>query len=281
MNFITYQEKLGINFNDEKKAKRFISQIYNFVMNSSDIDFDYSVEKNFCDIIGEKLDKITMMIQFSDEVGLQRAWIYMERHTKNFKEFLSVFVELINSYPKSQKNLKLKLKSELIRSLDDCKIKYSFIEDDDGYFVFPKGVKEFDDALVSRPLEWLKDYPKSEKIWSKALREYSEATSQNASEIADKFRKTLETFFQEFFESDKSLENLKADYGKYLKNQGIPSEISNNLQSLLQTYTNYMNSYAKHHDATNINILEYLMYQTGNIMRLLMTLKQEEKPDAN
>lgn len=39
---------------------------------------------------------------------------------------------------------------------------------------------------------------------------------------------------------------------------------------------NYINNYAKHRDATSNRLLEYLMYQTGNIIRLLITLKQGE-----
>lgn len=45
---------------------------------------------------------------------------------------------------------------------------------------------------------------------------------------------------------------------------------------LLQAYTSFMNNYAKHRDATSNRLLEYLMYQTGNIIRLLITLKQGE-----
>ena len=37
-----------------------------------------------------------------------------------------------------------------------------------------------------------------------------------------------------------------------------------------------MNGYAKHHDKTNKNISEYIMYQTGNLIRLLITLKDED-----
>lgn len=50
---------------------------------------------------------------------------------------------------------------------------------------------------------------------------------------------------------------------------------------LLQTYYNFMNGYAKHHDKTELNVLEYLMYQTGNIIRLLVTLKQAEPVTEN
>ena len=62
-----------------------------------------------------------------------------------------------------------------------------------------------------------------------------------------------------------------------MKTNGVPSEISNNLETLMQGYTNFMNNYAKHHNQTGKNVLEYILYQTGNIMRLLITLKQNEK----
>lgn len=74
-----------------------------------------------------------------------------------------------------------------------------------------KGAKELDDALVSKPLEWLASYTKARTAWVKALKGYSEQTDENASEIADKFRKALEAFFQEFFNSEKSLENYKTE----------------------------------------------------------------------
>ena len=138
-----------------------------------------------------------------------------------------------------------------------------------------------DAALVSQTLSWLSAYPKAHTAYVKALKEYSEASPDNASDIADKFRKTLETFLQEFFGCDKTLENCKALYGTYLKSQNVPKEIAGNLETLLQTYTTFMNAYAKHHDKTGVNILEYLMYQTGNIIRLLITLKQEEKGSAD
>ena len=62
-------------------------------------------------------------------------------------------------------------------------------------FVFPKGAKELDDALVSEPLEWLQEYPKSRKEWVGALKLYANIPSENPSEVADKFRKALERFF--------------------------------------------------------------------------------------
>ncbi len=129
---------------------------------------------------------------------------------------------------------------------------------------------------MSQPLEWLSQYPSTRKLWIEALKLYAD-TKNSPTDIADKFRKSLEDFFQTYFGGSKTLENYKSDYGTKLKENGIPKEIVNNFETLLQAYTNFMNSYAKHHDKTERNILEYIMYQTGNIIRLLITLKKEEK----
>ena len=58
----------------------------------------------------------------------------------------------------------------------------------------------------------------------------------------------------------KALESNKSIYGNYLSKAGVPKEIASNFETLLQTYCNFMNGYAKHHDKTELNVLEYLMY---------------------
>ena len=64
------------------------------------------------------------------------------------------------------------------------------------------------------------------------------------------------------------------DYGKFLRDCDVPKEISNNFEKLIKQYSDFMNNYAKHHDKVSINILEYIMYQTGNTIRLLQTLRR-------
>ncbi|MCI9605195.1 MAG: hypothetical protein HFF03_00800 [Oscillospiraceae bacterium] len=275
MHWMDYQKKLGLGFDDNRKGLRFVAQMHNYFANSTDIEFSRGVEITFCNIIGmpTKPEEDPYRL-FGDELyGLQRAWLYLEERQAYFSDFLSCCVALINSYPKKEKAVKNALKRELFDALSNSQIKYNILTDKDGIFVFPKGAEELDDALVSQPLEWLKQYPESEKAWVKALKSYADATEANASDVADLFRKTLETFFREFFKGNKSLENYKKDYGDYLKGKGIPTEISNNLETLLQAYTNFINNYAKHRDATSDKVLEYLMYQTGNIIRLLITLE--------
>lgn len=287
MNDIDYRKKLGLSYDDRDKANLFFVRMHNFFLNvSADTDrFDSLVEQSFCNKIGIPMEKEnTLLLQFegNDEPrGLQRAWIYLKKRQNDFRDFLFCYVMLINSYAAGRKIEKDILTDVLRDALESCQISYEIIKDKDDIFVFPKGIPEFDEALVSQPLEWLSEYPSAHTAWIKALTAYSDVTNDNASDAADKFRKALEAFFQEFFGGQKSLENYKTDYGKYLKDQGIPKEISNNFESLLQSYTQFMNNYAKHRDATSDKVLEYIMYQTGNIIRLLITLKQEEQAHAD
>ena len=282
MDYIDYRTKLGLGFDDKRKQDLFISRIQVFLQTNGSVPFLARHEAEFCYQIGEQC---LLPTNFSDDpnilmtahAGLQRVWLYLKK--KNFLDMLSCIVIFANTYIGASK-YKATIQEAIEYALKDSHIAYEIFHDSDGIFYFPKGAKELDIALVNQPLEWLSDYPKARTAFIKAMQGYVEASERNASDIADKLRKSLEAFFQEFFGGEKALENYKSDYGKYLKSQSIPSEITGNLESLLQSYTNFMNNYAKHQDRTSPKILEYLMYQTGNIIRLLITLKQEETSNA-
>ncbi len=266
MNWIDYREKLGIGFSDVGKANLLSNKVATFIgdgkLNENYTPDDYY---RFCLMTG---------ISYSHPYP---ATLYLKSlFTKNnltIPKIISYYVAFVNTQTSCEESHRTLLFEVLGEFLDDLNIPFEIIWDDDGGFVFPKGAKELDNALVSEPLEWLKDYPLAHKAFVKALKAYSNATEDDASDVADLFRKALETFFQEFFNVSKTLENLKSEYGTYMKSKGIPTEISNNLETLQQSYTNFMNGYAKHHDKTSLNILEYIMYQTGNIIRLIITLR--------
>lgn len=281
MDWIDYREKLGIGFNDDGKIKIFytrISNVLNSLIQSGDISITTDEYFCFCDETGSRLDS-SLLADYRGSDRFRDCIHIIRDHESLFTDYLSYFVWFVNTVKSEEERPwnKENYKNLLTKCLKDAHIQYDLLEDDGKFFVFPKGAEEMDAALVSQPLSWLSEYPNAHTAYIKALKEYSEATPENASDIADKFRKTLETFFQEFFVCDKTLENCKGAYGSYLKSQNVPPEISGNFETLLQAYTNFMNGYAKHHDKTTLNVLEYIMYQTGNIIRLLITLKREEK----
>lgn len=269
MNYLDYREQLGIGICDKHKFKMFKNKINTSfdLLDSINGEIDKGAVYSYFSKIGEVPE-----YPFSyDDRGICRNI----QNVQNTSEIIFKLVALLNSMSDvNSTKFYTFFNDVLYSSLKELKIPYSTIEDKDGIFVFPKGAKELDDALVSQPLEWLSEYPQTRKEWIDALKDYSNLTNDNASDVADKFRKALERFFQEFFNTTKTLENLKSEYGNYMKSKGVPPEISNNLETLQQCYTNFMNSYAKHHDKTSKNVLEYIMYQTGNIIRLLITIEK-------
>lgn len=281
MDWLDYREKLGIGFNDTDKNQYFYTNMCNS-FNLFRTRLSAREYYKFYTTIGQQIDRFKLENESMAPKRYEDC-INVLFSCNMFPDFLAYVVAFINSLDPDEDGHQRKAiyLAELESKLTDAHLAYEIIKDGDNSFVFPKGIVEFDDALISQPLEWLKDYPEAEKAWSKALREYANEESEKASDVADLFRKAIEAFFKQFFGTKKSIENLKAEYGKYLNSKGIPSEIKQNFETLLQAYTNYMNGYAKHRDATSDKVLEYLMYQTGNIMRLLITLKQGEQQDAD
>lgn len=274
MKYVDYREKLGLGFNDENKTKMLFNKIIEFLKKANN---DYTL----LDALFGSEDAEYLFFQMVGENTCYddyRDIINSFRKETSIAGIISKFIVLVNLSTPEGTNFLIDLLKQYLESLN---IAYELIKDEDGYFVFPKGAKELDNALVSAPLEWLSSYPNSRKEWISALKDYANLTDDNASDVADKFRKALERFLQEIFGKTKSLENLKSEYGAYLKARGVPSEISNNFETLQKSYTDFMNNYAKHHNKTSRNVLEYIMYQTGNIIRLLITLKQEENNNVD
>lgn len=272
MDWIDYREELGIGFNDYGKFQLLKNKICTFLrywdtcvplpdlLNPTYINYFILTG---CNTPHMDINGVLQSMTFSDSM----------------EDLISKFIAFTNTAHDhiSNEQLLKEIKDFLPSALNSLHIPYTLFEDQDGFFIFPKGAKELDDALVSQPLEWLSAYPTVRVAWIKALKDYADVTLDNASDVADKLRKALERFFQEFFGGNKSLENYKIEYGIFLKDNNVPKEIRGNFETMLQAYANYINNYAKHTDRADINVLEYILYQTGNIMRLLITLKQNEK----
>ena len=271
MKWADYRERLNLGFDDKSKFETLKNRFSNF---GSNLDYRLYSHNDCCEYfiaIGKPWDTT-----YDSSYQVSKSF----QECTSLKEVVLNAVALYNSYIPTTYDRERMSYKEIIwdfieKSLEELNIPYELISDKDGFFIFPKGVPEFDDNLVSAPLSWFKEYPKAEKAWSRALRDYSEK-KDDPSQVADGFRKALESFFQEIYGFDKSLENLLSVYGSFLKDHGIPSEISDDFRKLLDAYTHFNNNYAKHHDKATLNVLEYIMYATGNIMRLVIILKNSE-----
>lgn len=274
MDFIDYRKKLGIGFDDRELEIAFFHRMWNAIDNYYEMRNQMTINEyyEFC---------MEVAYPINHAVENSNVWHEVMRifnsNNRTIREFLSYYIFFVNCQNDNQADSNRYTKEELINLVCNClkntHIPYELKKEENNYFIFPKGAEELDNALVSDVLIWLKEYPLSHKAFVKALKEYSKLTDDNISTVADLFRKALETFFKEFFDSSKSLENLKSEYGNYMKSKDIPNELRSNFETLLQSYTSFNNGYAKHNDKSSKDALEYIMYQTGSLIRFIITLK--------
>ncbi len=267
MRWIDYREALGVGFSDYRKAEMLASKIATLFQEDFDVDLrdEERICKKFYIEIGERNYHDAYYFSFvGDKIADQNS----------LEGLICYTVAFTNASRKVNLNQVGEYVFDTLKTfLYELNLDYELIEDSDGCFIFPKGAIELDEGNVNKPFEWLKSYPLSRNAMEKALRAYS--NMEGASQVADLFRKALETFGQEFFHKNASLENLKTVFGQFLKEKGIPKELSSNFEIVLQMYTNFMNSYAKHHDKTERKYLEFIMYQTGNIIRFVISLSDD------
>lgn len=277
MDWLDYRQALGLSFNDDQKKNLFIKRIEVFMRSGKRYSFTERDEIAFAYMIGEDYlpsDRKSFNFCLDEElVGLQKVWPYLKKHTDNFLDFLATLVAFINTY-KGKNSDKIDVFSAIKGALNDCHIDFEIVKDSDGNFIFPKGAKELDNALVSQPLEWLSAYPMAQKTFIIALKQYSEGIYIR--DVADNLRKALEAFLQEFLGNEKNLETNKNEICKYLGSQGVDTGISGLFQPLLNAYKNINDRIAKHNDAVDKKLLEFLLYQTGVLIRMVVVIKMGE-----
>ena len=272
MKWIDYREKLGIGFNDDRKHQMLSNVLRNYVENVVKHDFDSNSYLQYCQMVGETYYTFGKPFEHLSE---------NLKHCKTIWDLVSHYVAFCNTYEPVDRSYYYDATitvqdviKNLKESLDNLNLNYEILEDNDGIFVFPKGAKELDDALVSEPLEWLKDYPKAHKTYINALKQYSEGIYIR--DVADNLRKALEEFLQEFLSNDKNLESNKNEICKYLGQAGVDAGITGLFQPLINSYKNINDRIAKHNDKVDEKLLEFLLYQTGVLIRMVITVKMEE-----
>ena len=264
MKWIDYREKLGIGFDDNTKFEMLSNMLRNYIGNVIGANYDENSYLDYCQMVGEA---------FSDH---SFAYFLCKslNNCRNITELISKYIAFLNTYNPMYAVSSQNKASALMcleQSLNNLGIAYEIFSDEDGIFVFPKGAKELDDALVSEPLEWLEDYPNAHKTFVIALKQYSEGIYIR--DVADNLRKALEAFLQEFLGNTKNLESNKNEICKYLGDKGVDAGISGLFQPLINAYKNINDRIAKHNDAVDEKLLEFLLYQTGVLIRMVLSVK--------
>lgn len=278
MDWIDYREKLGIGFNDNGKIKIFytrISNVLNSLIQSGDVSITVDEYFSFCDETASRLE-IPLMDYHRGSDRFRDCVHIIRDHESLFTDYLSYFVWFINCVNTEDGRHwnKNNYRNLLTKCLAEAHIPFDILEENGKLFIFPKGAAELDKALVSEPLEWLKDYPVAHKTYCIALRQYAEGIYIR--DVADNLRKALEAFLQEFLGNEKNLETNKVEICRYLGQQGVDSGISGLFQPLINAYKNINDRIAKHHDSVDEKLLEFLLYQTGILIRMVLSVHKAD-----
>lgn len=270
MKWVDYREKLGIGFNDSQKFKMLSNILRNYAENVVEASYSKNAYLNYCQMVGEVYyDWGNTYRHLSDSFGTARS---IEELIAKYIAFYNTYTPGYGGYENSRIE-KAQILTYLKKTLENNNIKYEILEDEDGTFIFPLGAKEFDDALISEPLEWLKDYPKARKTYVIALQQYSDG--QYIRDVADNLRKAFEEFLKEFLGNNNDLNKNKKEVEAYLKSQNAAPQLISMLVSLISHYYMLNNEVAKHNDKMDDKYLEFLLYQIGIFIRMLVITKNE------
>lgn len=139
-------------------------------------------------------------------------------------------------------------------------------------FVYPHGDPFLDKGIIDSTLSGLEDYPKIAKHFEMALRIYQSGDKNQYRSLLDNLRFAFEQLLKEILKNQKSLENQKENLLRWLKEKGLHTQVVNLYQNLLNTYQKYQNDAVKHNEDYSLYEIEFMIYVTGNFMRLILQL---------
>jgi hypothetical protein len=266
MKWVDYRERLGVGFNNEAKFKMLSNVLQNYVDNCLSGCYDEMSHLNYCQMVGEP---------YYDYNRPHHHLCDSLKQCSTMAELISKFIAVYNTCRLVYNGYRTVSKNDILNclkdALDKLNIGYEVVSDKDGVFVFPKGAEELDAALVSEPLEWLKAYPNTHKTYVIALKQYSEGIYIR--DVADNLRKALESFLQEYLGNTKNLETNKNEICKKLGEKGVDPGVAGLFQPLINAYKNINDRIVKHNDAVDEKLLEFLLYQTGVLIRMVLSVE--------
>lgn len=143
--------------------------------------------------------------------------------------------------------------------------------------IYPPGDKFLDEGVINVVLSGLEKYPYATEEFTKALKIYQNAEISQYRNLLDNLRFSLEQLVKAILGNQKSLENQKPYLLPWIKHQELNAQVVNLYASLLTYYEKYQNEASKHDRDFSEDEVEFMIYLTGNFMRLLLQLEAKEK----
>lgn len=256
-----------------------ISKLINIAKRPSDFDMNFSNE----DFLDDYCCEVSMILGIDNSSNsfnkfeLKDLYKYLLKLDLNkdadFNTFLW-YLEITLNYDFDIYIEQLVLVNKISEALKLSNANIKILKNGDNYELYPIRVDFLDETLIFDNLVWLNKYEVAKEHFSNAIK--MEQKEKNYRNIVDELRFSLENFFQQIFNNKKTLENQKNNIGVYLKTNGISTNISNMYIKLFDLYTTYNNDNAKHGDNIKNQEIDYLIYLTGNFIRLIIQIEESK-----
>ncbi|UZD35653.1 hypothetical protein [Capnocytophaga ochracea] len=126
---------------------------------------------------------------------------------------------------------------------------------------------------IEETKHWLNEYPEVKKVYEEGINKYNLKTYER--NLLDDMRLSLELLWKKILGKDCSLENQKAEIGKWLKTKETTEHFRSMFRGLTTYFTNYQNSNIKHNDKVNIQEVEFIIELTSLFMRNIIKLNKK------
>ena len=195
------------------------------------------------------------------------------KNENNIQEFYRL-IEVIFSLQFSDSRQKLSIIEQVKQAVEMSDLNVAVGESKGRIILYPKGEQKLDDELVNKTLLFLD--LKSNKHFENGLKFYQ---NKKYKESAERLRQSVEEFLRHKLKNKKGLpENIKA-LQQTLKDNSQP-EIRNIIFQVFTGLDKYFNEHSKHGDNVNEVENEFLIYQTGLLLRYInKTAPKTEQPE--
>jgi hypothetical protein len=137
--------------------------------------------------------------------------------------------------------------------------------------LYPGGDPLLDRVAIDDVLQGLSAHPAADKAFRAALQIYLAKDSAKYRNLLDNLRFALEQLIQRVLGNERSLENNKEDFLRWLKDAGLHSYIVQMYHGLIfGGFAKYQNEAVKHGEQYSPSEIEFAIYATGLFMRLIM-----------
>jgi hypothetical protein len=143
--------------------------------------------------------------------------------------------------------------------------------------IYPAGARLLDEGVVESNLVWLAQYHSVRKPFEVALKAYAAKDPKQYRTMLDNLRFALEQMLRVVLSNQKSLENQKVEFLRWLKDHGMHAQIRNMYRDLLFGFAQYQNDAVKHQeDQYTPAEVEFALYATGTFLRLIQRVLEQE-----